>query len=124
MGVSIKCNLSPLFKSNEKVRQAKLNVHRTQEEYPLAQEQIGSGVQTNYVNLLTSLTDLHTQEKSVELIDQNYNVTGNRHKNDLALLTNMLNASNMKLSTDLGLVDTHIDLMYSYYEMKYITHTL
>ena len=64
------------------------------------------------------------KEKSVELADQNYNVTSNRYKNDLALLTDMLDASNMKLSADLGLVNARINLIYSYYKMKYITHTL
>ena len=124
VGVGIKYNLSSLFKNNKKVRQAKLNVCRAQEEYSLAQEQIENGVQANYVNFLTSFTDLRTQEKSVELADQNYNVTSNRYKNDLALLTDMLDASNMKLSADLGLVNARINLIYSYYKMKYITHTL
>ena len=71
-----------------------------------------------------SFTDLRTQEKSVELADQNYNVTSNRYKNDLALLTDMLDASNMKLSADLNLVNARINVVYSFYKMKYITHTL
>ncbi len=124
VGVGIKYNLSSLFKNNRKVRQAKLNARRAQEEYSLAQEQVENGVQANYVNFLTSFTDLRTQEKSVELANQNYNVTINRYKNDLALLTDMLDASNMKLSADLGLVNARINLIYSYYKMKYITHTL
>ncbi len=124
VGVGIKYNLSSLFKNNRKVRQAKLNARRAQEEYSLAQEQVENGVQANYVNFLTSFTDLRTQEKSVELANQNYNVTSNRYKNDLALLTDMLDASNMKLSADLSLVNARINLIYSYYKMKYITHTL
>ena len=124
VGVGIKYNLSSLFKNNKKVRQAKLNMRKAQEEYSLAQEQIENGVQANYVNFLTSFTDLRTQEKSVELADQNYNVTSNRYKNDLALLTDMLDASNMKLSADLNLVNARINVVYSFYKMKYITHTL
>ena len=67
---------------------------------------------------------LKTQIKSVELANQNYDVTSNRYKNDLALLTDMLDASNMKLSADLGLVNARINVVYSFYKMKYITHTL
>ena len=124
VGVGVKYNLSSLFKNNKKVRQAKLNIRKSQEEYILAQEQIENGVQANYVNFLTSFTDLRTQKKSVELANQNYSVTSNRYKNDLALLTDMLDASNMKLSADLGLVNARINVIYSYYKMKYITHTL
>ena len=124
VGVGIKYNLSSLFKNNKKVRQAKLNMRKAQEEYSLAQEQIENGVQANYVNFLTSFTDLRTQEKSVELANQNYDVTSNRYKNDLALLTDMLDASNMKLSADLGLVNARINVVYSFDKMKYIRHTL
>lgn len=67
VGVGIKYDLSSLFKNNKKVRQAKLNIRKSQEEYTLAQEQVENGVQANYVNFLTSFTDLRTQEKSVEL---------------------------------------------------------
>ena len=45
------------------------------------------------------------QKKSVELADQCYSVTEKRYENGLALLTDMLDASNSKLSADLGLVD-------------------
>ena len=124
VGVGIKYDLSSLFKNNKKVRQAKLNIRKSQDEYTLAQEQVENGVQANYVNFLTSFTDLRTQEKSVELADQNYSVTSNRYKNDLVLLTDMLDASNMKLSADLALVNARINVIYSYYKMKYITHTL
>lgn len=124
VGVGVKYNISSLFKNNRKLKAARLNVRKAQETYELAQEQTNHAVQESYVNFLTSFTDLRTQQKSVELADQNYNVTSNRYQNDLALLTDMLDASNMKLSADLGLVNARINVIYNYYKMKYITHTL
>lgn len=124
VGIGIKYNISSLFKNNKKLKQAKLNARRSQEQHELAQEQTENAVQAGYVNFLTSFTDLRTQEKSVELADENYAVTSNRYQNDLALLTDMLDASNMKLTADLGLVNARINLLYNYYKMKYLTHTL
>lgn len=124
VGVGVKYNISSLFKNNRKLKAARLNVRKAQETYELAQEQTNHAVQESYVNFLTSFTDLRTQQKSVELADQNYSVTSNRYQNDLALLTDMLDASNMKLSADLGLVNARINVIYNYYKMKYITHTL
>lgn len=124
VGVGVKYNISSLFKNNRKLKAARLNVRKAQETYELAQEQTNHAVQESYVNFLTSFTDLRTQKKSVELADQNYSVTSNRYQNDLALLTDMLDASNMKLSADLGLVNARINVIYNYYKMKYITHTL
>ena len=124
VGVGVKYNISSLFKNNRKLKAARLNVRKAQETYELAQEQTNHAVQESYVNFLTSFTDLRTQQKSVELADQNYSVTSNRYQNDLVLLTDMLDASNMKLSADLGLVNARINVIYNYYKMKYVTHTL
>ncbi len=124
VGVGVKYSLSSLFKNNRKLKQAQLNVRRAQEQYQLAQEQVENAVQEGYVNFLTAFTDLRTQENSVKLADENYSVVDNRYKNEMALLTDMLDASNMKLSADLGLVNARINILYNHYKMKYITHTL
>lgn len=124
IGIGIKYNFSALFKNNHKLKQAKLNVKRAQETHLLMQEQIENSVQASFVDFLTAFTDLKTQQKSVELADQNYDVTSNRYQNDLALLTDMLDASNTKLSADLSPVNARINVIYNYYKMKYVTHTL
>ena len=124
IGIGVKYNLSSLFKNSRKLKQARLNVRRAQEQHLLMQEQVENAVQEGYVNFLTAFTDLRTQENSVKLADENYSVTDNRYKNEMALLTDMLDASNMKLSADLGLVNARINILYNYYKMKYITHTL
>lgn len=124
IGIGIKYNFSALFKNNHKLKQAKLNVKRAQETHLLMQEQIENTVQASFVDFLTAFTDLKAQQKSVELADQNYDVTSNRYQNDLALLTDMLDASNTKLSADLSLVNARINVIYNYYKMKYVTHTL
>ena len=124
IGIGVRYNLSSLFKNNKKLKQARLNVRQAQERHQLAQEQVENAVQEGYVNFLTAFTDLRTQENSVRLADENYSVTDNRYKNEMALLTDMLDASNMKLAADLGLVNARINILYNYYKMKYITHTL
>lgn len=124
VGIGVKYNISSLFKNNRKLKQARLNVRKAQETHRLTIEQVENAVQANYTNLQTAYSDLRTQEKRVELANENYSVTNNRYQNELALLTDMLDASNAKLSADLGLVNARINVIYHYYKMKYITHTL
>ena len=111
IGVGIKYNLASLFKNNRTLKQARLNVRQAQERHQLVQEQVENAVQEGYVNFLTAFTDLRTQENIVKLADENYNVTENRYKNEMALLTDMLDASNMKLTADLGLVNARINIL-------------
>lgn len=124
IGIGLHYNLSSLFKNNRKLKQAHLNVRKTQEDLQLVQEQVENSVQEGYTNYQTAFTELRTQEKSVHLADENYDVISNRYQNGMALLTDLLDAGNVKLSADLGLVDARINVIYNYYRMKYITHTL
>ena len=124
IGLGIKYNLSSIWNNKHNIRKAKYESLRSTEELSLAREGVENGVQANYVNFLTSFTEVKTQEKQVELADQNYDVIQNRYNNELALLTDMLDASNMKLSADMALVNARINLLYNYYKLKYITNTL
>ena len=83
-----------------------------------------NAVQANYTNLLTSYTEVKTQQKQVELANQNYSVVQNRYQNDLALLTDMVDASNMKLSAEMALINARISMLYNFYTLKYVTNTL
>ena len=124
VGVGIHYNIASLFKSGRRIRQAELYARRARESYDLECERVDNAVQESYVNLMTAEADLRTQQKSVELADENYAVVSNRYANDLALLTDMLDAGNTKLEADLALVEARINLIYDYYRMKYVTHTL
>ena len=124
VGIGVKYNLSSLWKNKHDIRKARHECTQAHERVQLAREGMENAVQANYTNLLTSSVEVSTQEKQVELADQNYTVVKNRYDNDLALLTDMLDASNMKLSADMALINARIDMLYYYFKLKYITNTL
>ena len=124
VGIGVKYNLSSLWKNKHDIRKARHESTQARQSVQLAREGVENGVQANYTNLLTSSVEVSTQEKQVELADQNYAVVKNRYDNDLALLTDMLDASNMKLSADMALVNARINMLYNYFKLKYITNTL
>lgn len=61
---------------------------------------------------------------NVELANENYRLVSHRYENELALLTDLLDAAHTKLNADLSLADARINVLYHYYKMKYVTHTL
>jgi outer membrane protein TolC len=124
VGIGLKYNLGSLWKNTHSVRHAQLNYKQTQEQIALAREGVENSIQAGYVNFLTSFKEVETQQKQVELATQNYDVVQNRYQNQLALLTDMLDASSMKLSADMALVNARISLLYNYYKLKYISNTL
>lgn len=124
VGVGVKYNFSSLYKSNKSVSRSKYTMRRTQEQYEDVKEQTELAVKADHVKYLESYVELNTQQKSVELANQNYAVISNRYKNDMALITDMLDASNSKLAAELQLVNAQINIVFNYYKLLYISGTL
>lgn len=124
VGIGVKFSLGSLWKNKHNIRKARIEHRQSQEALALAHEEVENGVQANYTNLLTSYTEVKTQQKQVELANQNYSVVQNRYQNELALLTDMVDASNMKLSAEMALVNARIGMLYNFYKLKYVTNTL
>ena len=124
VGIGLKYDLGSLWKNKHNIIHARIHHQQSQEQLVLARENVEKSVQAGYVNFLTSFKEVETQQKQVELATQNYDVVQNRYQNQLALLTDMLDASSMKLSADMALVNAQISLLYNYYKLKYISNTL
>ena len=124
VGVGLRYNLSSLFKSKKKVSQAKTGVQQSLDQQKVVAESLDNQVQQAWTLYQQTFADLDTQRKSVQLARQNYQVVNDRYLNQLALITDMLDASNIRLNAELQEVDARINIVYAYYKMKYISGTI
>ena len=124
VGVGLRYNLSSLFKSKKKVSQAKTGVQQSLEQQKVVAESLDNQVQQAWTLYQQTYADLDTQRKSVQLARQNYQVVNDRYLNQLALITDLLDASNIRLNAELQEVDARINIVYAYYKMKYISGTI
>ena len=60
----------------------------------------------------------------MELATQNYDVINNRYDNGLALVTDMVDAANQRLDAQLRLVNSRINVLLNYYNLKFLSGTL
>ena len=118
IGVGVKFDIASTFKSGKKIRLARLSTQRAQENDLLLQENVRTEVKAAYIRFHEAFTICDTQEKSLELAAQNYSVVNNRYLNDLALITDMLDASNSKLNAELQLVNAQINILFNLYKLK------
>ena len=120
VGVGVKYSLSSLFKSNKRIKQASVETRQAKEAHAVQAEQLNNRIQAAYVQYQQTYVELETQKKSVELAQQNYEVMNARYLSQLALVTDMVDASNLKLNAELSEVDARINIVYAYYRMKYV----
>lgn len=124
VGIGLQYDLGSLWHNHRAIKQSKVESQKSKAQTALVRENVNNAVHAGYVHFLTSFTEVETQEKQVQLADENYELVEKRYNNELALLTDLLDASSIKLQSDIALVNARVNLLYNYYQLKYITHTL
>lgn len=123
-GVSVSYSFDLLFKSHKKLKQAKIAIMRSEMAKEQVAEEVDNSIHAAYVDLNEAYIRLRTQQKSVQLAHENYGIVRQRYLNGLALITDMLDASNTQLDMELQLANYQIGILYQYYLLKKLTGTL
>ena len=123
-GVGLTYNVSSLFKGNKKLSQSRTATLQSRQAHALAAEELDNNVQQAYTQYLQSYVELETQRQSVKLAVENYRVVNERYLNQLSLITDMLDASAVRLDAELQEVDALINVAFAFYRLKYIAGTL
>jgi outer membrane protein len=124
VGVGLKYNISSLFTTHRVVSLAKAQHDGALDTKNMIEEQLMLAVKNTYVKYQESFEQFHTLEKSLQLAEDNYEIVNNRYINNLALITDMLDASNSKLNAELQVVNSKINIIFNFYKLKHISGIL
>lgn len=124
VGVGISYNLSSLYKAKHKVKASRNAREQSQQLALKTAQDIDNAVQSAYTLYKEAQVEHNTQLKSVQLAQQNYEVINERYLNQMALITDMIDASNVKLNAELQEVDARINIIMAYYKMCYAAGNL
>lgn len=119
VGVGVEYNLSSLYKSNKSLARSKMATQRATEELDAAVENVSLAVKADHVRYLEAYEELKTRIKSVELAERNYRTISTRYAADMALITDMLDAANVRLDAQQQLVNARINIIYYYYKLLF-----
>lgn len=119
IGLGIRYNFSSLYKSGHKVKQASIQVRQAEQARNVAEENIRNDVQKAYADYMQSYVELETSEKSLQLANENYERVHDRYMEQLVLVTDMLDAFNMKLDAELGVSAANAGIQYRLCCLKY-----
>ena len=124
VGLGLQYNLSSLYKSTHDIRKSRLETQRSIEEKEAVAEGIDNAIHAVFVKYAEAVKNLEISEKALQLANENYRMTSNRYDNEMALLTDMLDASNSKLAAELEWVNAKISIVYYYLNLNYLTGNL
>lgn len=124
IGVGLKYNIGSLYKNSKSLSRLRTTIEQAQRELASSEEDVTLQVRAAYIRYLDSFELLKTQEKSLQLARENYEVIANRYANDLVLVTDLVDADNLRLSAEVQHVNAQINVIYNYYKLLYTTGSL
>lgn len=119
VGLGFRYNFSSLYKSGHKLKQAAIEVRQAEQARNITEENLRNDVQKAYADYMQSYVELETSEKSLQLADENYERIHDRYMEQLVLVTDMLDAFNMKLDAELGVSAANAEIQYRLCCLRY-----
>ena len=118
VGVGVSFKISSLYKANKSIKQAQHNTMLSRRRKDDVLEQVSLAMQSDYTKYREAHEEVAMLEKSVQLAHENYGVIENHYRNDIVLVTDMLDASNQLLDAELQLENSRINVIFNYYRLK------
>ena len=124
VGVGLSWKISSLYKANKSIKRAQSATQTSIRRQEEVAQQIEIGVQADYTKYMEAYDEVTTLEKNVQLASENYAIIETRYSNEVALVTDMLDASNQLLDAELQLANARINVIFNYYKLKHTSGNL
>lgn len=117
IGLTLSYNLSSLYHHKNKMDMATQNIRYMDLEKQKIIQNIKTNVKADYIKHNESLERIKTLTISVEQANENYRIVLNKYNNQIAILTDLLDASTLQLNAQLQLTTARTNAIYTYYQL-------
>lgn len=119
IALSLSYNLSSLYQNKHKMHEVKqiVNIQKNKEEQ--IRQDIRINVKSAWIRHHEALDRVQALILSVRQAEENYRIVNNRYLNQLSILTDLLDASSVRLEAELQLTNARTEAIYSYYQLMH-----
>lgn len=118
IGLSFSYPLSALYRNKHKLKEAQQNVLLMRNAEQQKAQSIRMTIQKALLKHREATERVEALKLSVRQAKENYRIMRNRYMNQLAILTDLLDADNLRLNAELQLTTARTQVVYTYYELQ------
>jgi outer membrane protein TolC len=124
VGVRLSYDISSLYQAKNKVRSSVLRETKLKQQQEWLADNVQQETRALTIKYNEALNRLMVTKKSIEQAETNYNIQNTKYANQLALLTDLLEADNLYQESRLNYVQANIAALAIYYRLLFITGKL
>jgi len=123
-GVGIKYDISSIYRSPRKIKAGLIGLDLARQQDSLQRQNLTVDVKNAYIKYNESVDELNTYRRDLRSAEENYRSVEKRYFNQLALLTDLIDATNTKTEAEIKVVNAEIGTVYTYYQLLRTIGTL
>lgn len=116
-GLALNWSVDALYKTPAKLKQNELEKEKALAQQKEITDNIETAVNAAYIKYNEALSQKKTLLVNKNLAYENYRIMNSKYENQLAILLDLIDASNAKLDADLQYSNAEINVVYSYYKL-------
>lgn len=117
IGIRLSYSINSLYQNQRKKDIAGRDTDIAILAQTLGTEALSREINTDYIRLQQSLTQLNTLYKQQELAQENYKRISDSYLEQLTLNTEVTDASNQKLEADLRVTEAEAEILFNYFQL-------
>lgn len=123
-GVGVRYNISSIYQSPRKIRAGVTGLDLARQQDSLQRQNVRVDVRNAFIKYNESVDERDTYGRDLRSAEENYRSVERRYFNQLALLTDLIDATNTKTEAEIKLVNSEIGVVYNYYQLLRTIGTL
>lgn len=117
VGLSLSYNLSSLYQNRHRMHEAHETITLRQNAEEQVKQDIRIRVKSAYIKHSEAIDRVRALRLSVLQANENYRIVQNRYMNQLSTMTDLLDASSIRLEAELQLTNARTEIIYTYYDL-------
>jgi outer membrane protein TolC len=123
-GIGLRYNLSSIYQSPRKIKAGYIGLELSRRKDSLTRQGVEVSIRNTYIHYNESQDELQTYRSDLRSAEENYRLVERRYFNQLALLTDLIDATNTKIEAEIKVTNAEINSIYSYYQLRKAIGTL
>jgi outer membrane protein len=117
-GISVTYNISSIYQSPRKIRAGKIALEQSLQEEILKKQNMEVDVGSRYIKYTEAKDELRTCRNDLKSAEENYRIVEKKYFNQLALLTDLIDATSTKIEAETKVTNAEINTVYSYFLLQ------